>query len=60
MSKTVTTSVGEQLDVYVAGHKLERVDLFKYLGSYVSTDSKLDEETQAASCAMWKPGTRFF
>ena len=38
ISKTETTSVGEQLDSCIVGHKLKRVDRLKYLGSYVTKD----------------------
>ena len=38
ISKTETTSVGEQLDFYIDGHKLKRVDRLKYLGSYDTKD----------------------
>ena len=42
IKKTETMSVGEQLDFYIDEHKLKRVDRFKYLGSYVIKDCKLD------------------
>ena len=64
IKKIETTSVGEQLDFYIDGHKLKRVDRFKYLGSYVTKDCKLDEEItaqiRAASCAMGRLGDRVF
>ena len=48
ITKTETMSVD--------GHRLKRVERFKYLGSYVTRDCKLDEKKtariQAASCAM--------
>ena len=57
-------SVGEQLEFYIDGHELNRVDRFKYLGSYVTKDCKLDEEItariQAASCAMGRLRERVF
>ena len=31
-------SVGEQIDCYIDGHKLKKVDRFKYPGSYVTKD----------------------
>ena len=61
IKKPETMSVGEQLDFYIDGHKLKRVDRFKYFGSYVTKDCKLDEEItariQAASCAMGRFST---
>ena len=64
IKKTETMSVGEQLDFYIDGHKLKRVDRFKYLGSYVTKDCKLDDEItariQAASCAMERLRDRVF
>ena len=64
IKKTETMSFGEQLDFYIDGHKLKRVDRFKYLGSYVTKDCKLDDEitarTQAASCAMGRLRDRVF
>ena len=36
INKTETMSVGEQLDFFIDGHKLRRVDRFKYFGSYVT------------------------
>ena len=57
-------SVGEQLDFYIDGHKLKRVDRFKCLGGYVTKDCKLDEEItvriQAASDAMRRLRERIF
>ena len=54
IKKAETMSVGEQLDFYIDEHKLKRVDRFKYLGSYVTKDCKLDDEItariQAAMC----------
>ena len=47
IKKTETRSVGEQLDFYIDGHKLKRVDRFKYLGRYVTKDCKPDEEATA-------------
>ena len=56
IKKTETMIVGEQLNFYIDGHKLKRVDRFKYLGSYVTKDCKLDDEItariQATSFAM--------
>ena len=43
INKTETMSVGEQLDFYLDGHKLKRVNCFKYLGSNVTKDCKQDE-----------------
>ena len=64
IKKTEIMSVDEQLDFYIDGHKLERVDRFKNLGSYVTKDSKLDEEIAArfqdASCAMERLRDRVF
>ena len=57
-------SVGEQLDFFIDGHKLKRVDRCKYPGSYVTKDCKLDEEItaqiQAASCVMGRVRDRVF
>ena len=57
-------SVGEQLDFYIDGHKLKRVDHFKHLGSYVTKDCKLDDEItariQTVSCAMGRLRDRVF
>ena len=62
IKKTETTSVGEQLDFLIDGHRLKRVDRFKYLGSYVTKDCKLDEEItariHATSCAMGRLGDK--
>ena len=64
IKKTETMSVGEQVDLYIDRHKLNRVDRFKYLGSYVTKECRLDEEMtariQAASCAMGRLRDRFF
>ena len=35
-------NVGKQIDFYIDGHKLKRVDRFKYPGSYVTKDCKVD------------------
>ena len=64
IKKTENMSVGKQLDFYIDEHKLKRVDRFKYLGSYVTKDCKLDDEItariQAASCAMGRLRDRVF
>ena len=64
IKKTETMSVGEQLDFYIDSHKLKRVDRFKYLGSNVTKNCKLDEDItariQAASCAMGRLRNRVF
>ena len=64
IKKTEIMSVGEQLVFYIEGHKLKRVDRFKYLGSDVTKGCKLDEEItariQAASCAMERLRDRGF
>ena len=64
IKKTETMSVGEQVDFYIDRHKLNRVDRFKYLGSYVTKECKLDEQMtariQAASCAMGRLRDRVF
>ena len=60
IKKTETMSVGEQVDFFIDGHKLKRVERFKYFGSYVTKDYKLDEEItariQAALCPMGRGG----
>ena len=57
-------SVNSWISIYIDGHKLKRVDRFKYLGSYVTKDCKLDDEitarTQAASRAMGRLRDRVF
>ena len=40
-------NVGKQIDFYIDGHKLKRVDRFKYPGSYVTKDCKVDVEITA-------------
>ena len=64
IKKTETMSVGEQVDFYIDGNKLCRVDRFKYLGSYITKDCKVDEELkariQAASCAVGRLRQRVF
>ena len=64
IKKTENMSVGKQLDFYIDEHKLKRVDRFKYLGSYVTKDCKLDDEItariQAESCAMGRLRDRVF
>ena len=64
IKKTETMSVGEQLDIFIDGHKLKRVDRFKHLGSYVTKDCKLEEEItariQAASWPMRRLRDRVF
>ena len=40
-------NAGEQIDFYIDGHKLKRVDRFKYPGSYVTKDCKVDAEITA-------------
>ena len=40
-------NVGEQIDFYIDGHKLKRVYRFKYPGSYVTKDCKVDAEITA-------------
>ena len=39
--------VGKQIDFYIDGHKLKRVDRFKYPGSYVTKDCKVNAEITA-------------
>ena len=41
-------NVGEQIDFYIDGHKLKRVYRFKYRGSYVTKDCKVDAEITAS------------
>ena len=58
-------SIGEQADFFVDQSQAENwVDRFKYLGSYVTKDCKLDEEItariQAASCVMGRLRDRAF
>ena len=57
-------SVGDQVDFYNERHSLQRVDCFKYLGSLVTKDCKMDEEInahiQAASCAFERLRDRVF
>ena len=57
-------SVGEQVDFYIDGQKLNRAERFIYLGSYITSDCKLDEELkariQAASCAVGRLRQRVF
>ena len=64
IKKTDTMSVGEQVDFYIVGQKLTRAERFKYLGSYIISDCKLDEELkarlQAASCAVGRLRQRVF
>jgi len=40
-------NVGKQIDFYIDRHKLKRVDRFKYPGSYVTKDCKVDTEITA-------------
>ena len=64
IEKTKTMSLGEQADFFIDGKVLERVDRFKYLGSWVTNDCKLDFEItariQAASCAVGRLKDRVF
>ena len=64
IKQTETMSVGEQVDFYINGQKLTRAERFKYLGSYITSDCKLDEERkariQAASCAVGRLRQRVF
>ena len=64
IEKTKTMSLGEQADFFIDGKVLERVDRFKYLGSWVTNDCKLDVEItariQAASCAVGRLKDRVF
>ena len=64
IKKTETMNVGEQLDFFIDGHKLKRVDRLKYLSSYVTKGCKLDEKItariQAASCVMGRLRDRVF
>ena len=57
-------SLGEQADFFIDGKVLERVDRFKYLGSWLTNDFKLDVEItariQAASCAVGRLKDRVF
>ena len=49
-------SIGTCADFNIDGKLLAKVDRFKYLGSYITRDCKMDEEIkariQAASCAV--------
>ena len=47
IKKTETMNVGEQINFYIDGHKLKRVDRFKYPGSYVTKDCNGDAEITA-------------
>ena len=64
IDKTKTMSLGEQAHFFIDGKVLERVDRFKYLGSWVTNDCKLDVEItariQAASCAVGRLKDRVF
>ena len=64
IKKSETMSVSEQLDFFIDGHKLKRVDRLKYLSSYVTKGCKLDEKItpriQAASCVMGRLRDRVF
>ena len=64
IKKTETMSIGEQVDFHIDTQKLQRVDRFKYLGSYVTKDCKLDLEItariQAASSALGRLRNRVF
>ena len=65
IKKTKTMSVlGEQLDIFIDEHKLKRVECFKYLGRYITKDSKLNEKItariQSALRAMVRLRTRVF
>ena len=57
-------SLGEEADFFIHGKKFRRVDRFKYLGSWVTNDCKLDVEItagiQAASCAVGRLKDRVF
>lgn len=62
--KTESMSIGDQCDFFIDGCKIKRVHRFKYLGSYLTSDCRLDEELaariQAASCAMGRLRDRVF
>ena len=47
IEKTKTMSSGEQEDFFIDGQVLGRVDRFKYLGSWVTDDCKLDVKITA-------------
>ena len=49
IKKTETMSIGEQIHLNIDGHKLKRVDCFKYIRSYmyVTKDCKADVEITA-------------
>ena len=46
-SRKQTMRRDEQVDFFIDGYKLKRVELFKYLRSYVTKDCKLDKEITA-------------
>ena len=56
IERTETISVGEKANFPIDENVLERADPFKYLGSLVTKECKLDDEItarfQAASCAV--------
>ena len=62
--KTETMSFGTCADFNVDGKMLAKVDCFKYLGSYITRDCKMDEEIKAripaASCAVGRLKKRVF
>ncbi|PFX30561.1 Protein sidekick-1 [Stylophora pistillata] len=62
--KTETLCIGNTAEFFVDGTKLANVDLFKYLGSYVSSDCSMNEELvsriQATSCAFGRLRKRVF
>ena len=55
-------SVGEQIDCYIDGHKLKRVDRFKHLGSYQRLQSRCRDHCTDSDCVMryWKTSGKGF
>ena len=64
IKKTETMSIGTCADFNIDGKMLAKVDRFKYLGSYITRDCKMDDEIkariQAASCAVGRLRNRVF
>ena len=66
IKKTKTMSIGTCADFNfnIDGKMLAKVDRFKYLGSYITRDCKMDEEIKAliqvASCAVGRLRNRVF